>query len=495
MKKHLSEIITGSVTQIHGSADSTVTGFSSDSRQIASGNMFFAVKGEQTDGNKHIDSAVKNGASVVVSENNWTGYCPVTYLQVTDIFAYMAESSALFYDTNSPPIKMIGVTGTNGKTTTAHFINEVLKSLSIRTVFVGTIGIEICGELFHTDYTTPPAFEIHRLIRKGLDLGAEYFVMEVSSHALKFKRILNLKFDAAVFTNLTHEHREIHPTMDDYFQTKQRLFRMLKSDGFGMVNADDPYGKKILSGLSNLKLRDYGYDAQSIKIVDLKTDRTSGRQTISYESDGKTYRFDIPMPGSYNAYNALAAVATLSGMGFHRTEVHACFQSLPPVPGRMEWYEIDDFYAVIDFAHTPDGIEKLIQAVRSIRQDNGRVITIFGCPGSRDPSKRPLMGKIASDLSDYVIVTTDDIHHEEPDKIIAEIVKGILKSNFESITDRREAIARGLTMAKKGDYLIIAGRGHEKFQYVENLKVPFLDKNVLFEEAERLGFKIGNKKS
>lgn len=490
MQKRLAELISPSVKYIHGPTDVWITGFSSDSRQITTNNMFFAVKGEQTDGNKFITAAIKNGAGVIVSESQCLETIPAVYVQVDDIYQFMAESSAQFYDTYAPVLTMIGVTGTNGKTTTAFFINEILKSFSVKTVFIGTIGIEICGETFHTDYTTPPSYELHRILRKGLDLGASHVIMEVSSHALKYKRVWGLKFDAALFTNLTHEHREIHSTMEDYFQTKLKLFFMLKANGFGLINSDDEYGKQILSNIKDFELLDYGYHAKKIKITDLTFDTESRSQTISYETDGDRHVFAIPMIGTYNAYNALAAAETLFGLGFIRKQIHNAFRTIPPVTGRLERYDIGEFHILIDFAHTPDGIEKLIQAVRGIRKGNARIITVFGCPGSRDSSKRPLMGKIASEFSDHVIITTDDIHYEEPEAIIRDIVKGITMNNFETLVDRREAIARGLQIAKAGDFLVIAGRGHEKFQYVKDQKIPFLDKTVLFEEAQRLGLKI-----
>ncbi|MBL7958832.1 UDP-N-acetylmuramoyl-L-alanyl-D-glutamate--2,6-diaminopimelate ligase [bacterium] len=489
MKKNLSELLSVTVKQVHGKTDVWVTGFSSDSRQIASDNMFFAVKGEQTDGNKFIHDAIKNGASVIVSEDPLEKVFDAVYVQVADIYQFMAESSARFYNTIDPALTIIGVTGTNGKTTTAHFINEIIKSCSIKTIFIGTTGIEICGKVFHTDYTTPPAFELHRILREGIDLQASHVIMEVSSHALKYKRVWGLKFDAAVFTNLSHEHLEIHPSMEDYFQTKLKLFSMLKIGGVGLTNADDKYGKQIINECRSVKLYDYGHTADKIKLIQLASVEATRVQSIVYEIGGSQYNFNIPMIGAYNAYNALAAAETLAALKFDRKTIHDAFMSIPPVAGRLEWYDIGETKVIIDFAHTPDGLDKLIKAVRELRKNNAQIITIFGCPGSRDISKRPLMGKIAAELSDYVIVTTDDIHFENPDRIIMDIVKDLEKTNLETVTDRREAIARGLQIAKKGDFLLIAGRGHEKYQYVKDRKIPFLDKDVLFEEAEKAGLR------
>ena len=489
MTKKLSEILPKDFIKIEGSPDVDVTGFSSDSREIQPGYVFFAIRGEHSDGNRFIPSAISKGAVAVVSETPCLDHLGSVFIQAQDIYQFMAEISASFYGTAYTDLKVIGVTGTNGKTTTAFFINELLKSFGEKTIFIGTIGIEICGEKSHTDYTTPPAYEIHRIIKEGLDRRAAFLVMEVSSHALKFKRVWGMQFDVAIFTNLTHEHREIHPTMEDYFETKHQLFSMLKNDGIGIINADDPYGQKMLSQSNKANLIDYGYNAKNIKLISCTSSQDQS-QSIRYETQGSAFELRIPMVGSYNAYNALTGAEALSILGFERQRIRENFMFIPPVPGRLEWIEINEIRVLIDFAHTPDGLEKLIQTVRELRNDNARIITVFGCPGSRDPSKRPMMGRIATELSDHVIVTTDDIHHEKPDDIIRDIVNGISKTNYEEIVDRREAIARGLELSNKGDFLIVAGRGHEKFQYVGDQKVPFQDQTVVLEEAEKAGKKL-----
>ncbi len=479
------------IKHLHGAADISVNGLSADSRKITQNFLFFAVRGERADGNTFIPDAIKNGASVIVSENP----CPETlsgncaYVQVTDIHQSMAEISAGFYRTDHANLKYIGITGTNGKTTTASFIHRLLKAFSQKTVFIGTTGIEICGERLHSDYTTPPAYELHRFFRQGIDRGAQYVVMEVSSHALKYKRVWGLKFDAAVFTNLTLEHREIHPTMEDYFRTKLRLFSMLAPNGSALINADDPYGKKILETFDNHKnFFDYGYAATHARLMEIRSEDHT--QTVRYRRGNADHVFTVPMIGEYNAYNALAAGETLRLLGFDGARTDALFKDASAPDGRLEWIRIQDFNVLIDFAHTPDGLEKLLDAVSKARK-HGRLISIFGCPGSRDASKRPIMGEIASRLSDHVIVTTDDIHYEEPERIIADIVKGIKRNNFEVEVDRREAIRKGLQTARQGDWVVIAGRGHEKFQYVKDKRIPFLDKEIVVQEAEQLDLRVG----
>jgi UDP-N-acetylmuramoyl-L-alanyl-D-glutamate--2,6-diaminopimelate ligase len=486
----LNELLPHSSTikNIHGPMNTPVKGLSADSREIRNGFLFFAIQGQQADGNEFISTAVANGASVIVSENPRSEYLTCPYVQVTDIYKAMAQIAVQFYKTENSDLKFIGVTGTNGKTTTAFFINELLKSFSQKTVFISTIGIEICGTQFHTDYTTPPAYELHRFLREGMDSGARFVVMEVSSHALKYKRVLGLSYDLALFTNLTYEHREIHPTMEDYFDAKLQLFSQLKADGHALINADDPYGKQILEKFAaNRYFHDYGFSAQYARMLEIDVRAEDHNQLIRYRRDGAVHEFTLPMIGEYNACNALAALEALQLLGFDEARTIALFRDIPTPDGRFEWLRLKGFSVIIDFAHTPDGIEKLLNAVKGINNQNGRILTIFGCPGSRDATKRPLMGEAAVRLSDHVIVTTDDIHYEVPESIINDITKGLTQDNFEVILERRDAIRKGLQLAQPGDFVVIAGRGHEQFQYVRDRKIPFVDKDVVREEAKKMG--------
>jgi len=503
MTNKLSELVdkTPSISR-HCPREVSVSGIETDSRDIKPGYIFFALSGEQTDGNRFISKSIQNGAVAIVSErpyeeNKSQLHADSSYIQVEDIHRGLAEISAQYYGTYHLPLTVIGITGTNGKTTIATLIHKALRRLGRKTLFIGTTGFELNDEVIPTDFTTPPANKLHELLNRAAGCGVEFVIMEVSSHALKLKRVWGLRFDGAVFTNLTHEHREIHPTMDDYLASKRALFDMVKPGGFAIVNTDDSYGKQIFQHVrennaqlmqnGQILLIDYGRNAQTLKLTGMETDIAEGLQRVHFSQVDRPMSLSTSMLGEHNAYNALAAYGVLFQLGFKPGEIQMFFPSLPGVEGRFEWHRISDFNVLIDFAHTPDGLEKILKAIGELNKGVGKVITVFGCPGSRDPSKRPLMGGIAGRLSDWVIVTTDDIHYEEPEAIIRDIVRGIDQSHFETIVSRREAIAAGLQRARTGDWLLIAGRGHEKFQYVRDQKIPFLDKTVVMEEAEKMG--------
>lgn len=479
-----------------GNPQAVVSDITSDSREVAPGWTFFALRGEQTDGNRFLADALRRGATCVVYESPLAGNLQETYpdacfLQTSRIHALMASMSAWLYDTEFSPLVTIGITGTNGKTTVAALINHGLRQAGFKTIFIGTTGQEVAGRYYATDYTTPPSYVIHRLMREGLRAGATHLVMEVSSHAIKLKRVWGLLFDAAVFTNLTHEHQEIHPDMEDYFRTKAVLFDMLKPDGCGLVNADDPYGARLLSERrSTGVLWDFGKHAVHIRLKSSRIQYPTGSQQLELGIGGEDVWIASRLPGEYNAYNVAAAAGVLAALGWHGADLANVWTGFPGVEGRFNRYRVGAFEAVIDFAHTPDGLSKVLDAARAIVPVTSRIIALFGCPGSRDPSKRPLMGAIASEKADWVVVTTDDIHYEEPEAIVANIVDGIDKDNYEVVLDRREAIRAALSKARAGDAVILAGRGHEKYQYVKDQKVPFEDVRVLIEEAEKLGLSV-----
>ncbi|MCK6542758.1 UDP-N-acetylmuramoyl-L-alanyl-D-glutamate--2,6-diaminopimelate ligase [bacterium] len=499
MKKTLREILNNNalVRNVYGSTSLTVTGLCTDSRFAQKDNIFYAIRGTQKDGNKFIAHAIQKGASVIVSDELYAKvqFPPktrVTYVQVENLTQFMAESSASFYGTTNAPMAFIGITGTNGKTTTAKFINETLKALGHKTVFLGTTGFEVCGRIIPTDFTTPPAPMLHKYLREGMDKGATHVVMEVSSHALKLKRVWGLRFDAAVFTNLTHEHRELHASMDDYFSTKALLFSMLKPIGFAVINGDDDFSGGMRKSVpSGHRIVEYGKkNSATLRLEKIKFNPDSRLQTIVFVQDGKSAAIETRMIGEFNAYNALAAYGVLEGLGLDMAVGAEKFPTLPTVDGRFNWYKAGTFNVIIDFAHTPDGLEKLLQEVNRIKPQGRRLITVFGCPGSRDPSKRPMMGKIATTASEHTIITTDDIHHESPEAIIQDITRELSGTRHEIIIDRREAIRRSLQIAQEGDFVVIAGRGHERYQYVGDEKIPFYDRQVFMEEAQKIELKV-----
>ncbi len=474
-------------------ASVTVAGMTSDSREVRNNFLFFAQSGIHRDGNAFIRHAIAQGASAVVSERPFENSLAEQFPRVAlilskDVKESMATLSARFYGTDLGQMNVIGITGTNGKSTIAHFLNQIIRSYGIKTVLMGTIGIEIAGETVPTDYTTPPAYDIHRHLRTGSDAGAAWVIMEVSSHALKLKRVAGMTFDRAIFTNLTHEHREIHPTMDDYYETKSGLFRMLKTGGIAVINSDDPFGQKLIKDHSGrINIMDYGKNGGGSRIKNVCLDRDRMIQIIELDFQRQSYRLELGIPGLYNAFNACAAFTALQGFGFDPGALAESMRNIRPPEGRFCRYRADERHVVIDFAHTPDGLEKILTAVRELMMPGQMLIVLFGCPGDRDKTKRPLMGRIASQLADKVIVTSDDPHFEDPCQVIRDITVDTDPSKTRSITDRREAIQEALSVSRKGDWIVIAGRGHERFQYIRDDKILFHDKDVFFEEARKLG--------
>lgn len=487
MEKRLDQILSPSCTlqSLPTTGSIRVNGFQSDSRLVQPGQVFFSVSGGQTDGRRFIPQAIAAGAKAIVGAGTFDAallntYPDIAFVSSTHLMADMANLAASFYETTDGPCRLVGVTGTNGKTTTASLIYHVLRASGRKCFFIGTTGIEIGDLRLPTDYTTPPAFELHRLLHVAKTTGVTHGVMEVSSHGLKLERVHRLTFDVALFTNLTHEHAELHPSMDDYYFTKKKLFSMLKPEGCAIINTQDPYGQRLFDELSLAK-----------KIaVDIS--RTTQTDTIETSWNRHPLRLPSLLPGDYNRINQLLALETLKFLGVDHESLYHGWMTFDGVEGRFEWYTSPLLDVIIDFAHTPDGLEKLLQAARTVAR--GELVCIFGCPGSRDRTKRPMMGRIASRLADRVIVTTDDIHHESPEAIIRDIMEGVTGVNTESIVDRRSAIRRGLEYASGGHTLIIAGRGHERFQYVGDDKVPFLDRDVLMEEAASRDITLEKKK-
>lgn len=487
MEKSLSQILSPTCKLLSHPATGSVriTGFQSDSRLVQPGHVFFALMGDQTDGRRFIPGAIAAGATAIVCGQTldpvlFDAYPGTAFVVSADIMPDISNLASRFYETTDLPINLVGITGTNGKTTTASIIHHVLRASGRKCLFVGTTGIDMDDLRLPTDYTTPPAFELHRLLHDANGKNITHGVMEVSSHALKLERVRHLTFDAAMFTNLTHEHAEIHPSMEDYYISKKKLFAMLKPDGCAIVNIQDPYGRRLYDELSH----------PNKNAVDVTLMNSS--EMIEMPWDDQWVSLPMLLPGDYNRVNQCLALAALKHLGVDRKSLLHGWTTFTGIEGRFEWYISSQLDVIIDFAHTPDGLEKLLQTARTVAR--GQLICVFGCPGSRDRTKRPIMGNIASRLADHVIVTTDDIHHEAPDAIIRDILKGISSNNVESIIDRRSAIRRGVERASGGHTLVIAGRGHEKYQYVGDEKIPFLDRDVLFEEAAGSGIRLGKRK-
>lgn len=497
--KNLSALVksvSGSSELVNSSKlDPEITGLSADSREVRPGFLFFAIEGEQADGNRFVPEAINNGTVAIVSGKPAPKNLPddALYLQVDEIHRAAAEISAEFYDHTHRQFTLIGITGTNGKTTTASLIHQLLRSLDTRALFVGTTGIRIGDRTIHSDYTTPPPEVLHRLFSEAYEAGIRHAVMEVSSHGIALFRSHGLRFKAAVFTNLTHEHLELHADLEDYFATKASLFESLAPEGIALINSDDPYGKRLLGIHENdPRFFTYGRSAGDFALRAYRFLHEKKTSLLEYTSGGRVRHAACGLVGFHNGYNSLAAVATVSKMGFDPDRIDTALAETTGIEGRFDWFEKNGINVVVDFAHSPDALQQLLESVGRLRTDLGlnqsRIVLVFGCPGNRDPSKRPAMGLIAANNADFVFVTSDDPHYEEPAAIVAAIQAGIPANAADRINidpDRRSAIRKALVFAKKTDFVVVAGRGHQRYQYVRDEKVPFNDREEILKILEQ----------
>ncbi|RMF99841.1 MAG: UDP-N-acetylmuramoyl-L-alanyl-D-glutamate--2,6-diaminopimelate ligase [Nitrospirae bacterium] len=459
--------------------DPVVTGLKADSRKVRKGDVFFAIKGEHHDGLAFAEDALKKGAVAVVSERPVETEKGRVYV-VDDIHLRMAEIADRFYGHPSGSMHLVGVTGTNGKTTVTYLIREMLEHCGKRAGLLGTIKY-ITGDVERpASLTTPDAVEFQKALREMIDSGLNYAAVEVSSHALSLRRVDFTDFEVSVFTNLSRDHLDFHHHMEDYFRAKARLFGELTKKT-SVINGDDPAGKRLIaiSEESGLEVVTYGLgEKNSLKATGLKT----GGEGASFVMCYKDLKVEIntPMIGKPNVYNALAATAAALSLGVEMDVIKGVLESFNGVPGRMEVVSREDgFLSIVDYAHTPDALEKVLIAAREVVP--GRVILVFGCGGNRDRGKRPEMGRIAEELSDLQIVTSDNPRYENPDVIIGDILGGMRGGNVIVVPDRREAIYRATELAKAGDLVMVAGKGHENYQEIEGVRYPFSDREVLID--------------
>ena len=462
--------------------DIKLTGIAYDSRNIMPGNVFVCIKGFETDGHKFAASAAKNGAALIVAEDEIDVDVPVWY--VKDSRKTIAEMACKYYDNPSKKFKLIGVTGTNGKTTITYLIKSIIETAGMRIGVIGTNQNIIGDKVLVTQSTTPTtpnALELQQLFSEMADSDAECVVMEVSSHALDLDRVHGCHFNVGVFTNLTRDHLDFHKTMENYLAAKSKLFDISDS---GVVNFDDDGGKKIAAnapcGILKVGLGD-GCDltAKNISITARGTD-------FDVEYEGKTYPVHIAIPGKFSVYNAICAFGAAILMGIDIPTIIEGLKNATGVMGRVEVVPTDtDYTVIIDYAHTPDGLENIISTVKDFAK--GRVITLFGCGGDRDNTKRAIMGEIAGKLSDFSIITSDNPRTEDPVKIVNQIEEGMKKTDGEYtvIVDRREAIAWALDNAKKDDVIILAGKGQETYQIIGKEKFDFDERVVVYKHLNK----------
>jgi UDP-N-acetylmuramoyl-L-alanyl-D-glutamate--2,6-diaminopimelate ligase len=485
IKMRLTELIDGLDTLVV-TGDAEVQGLSSDSRTLRKGDLFFAIKGEHHEGRSFISDAIARGAVAVVTDTPLEDSLSVPLVVVRDIHEAIAFISDRFYGHPSSELKVIGVTGTNGKTTTSSLLCHILTAAGYKTGLIGTVRYMIRDNNKTIEvkklppHTTPDAIHWQGLLRMMRDHNVKMVVSEVSSHALSLKRVDYTEFYLSIFTNLSRDHLDFHGDMESYYQSKMRLFREL-THSVAIFNTDDPYCQRAagepLPTRLNIITCGTSEDADfRVSDICLKEDGIE----FCIKTPAEEIRLQSELVGMPNVYNiALAVVAALQ-MEIKQSVIQKAIREFQPVEGRLQMIKMgQDFSVVIDYAHTPDALQNAILAMRPLTK--GRLITVFGCGGNRDRGKRPLMGEIATELSDLVIVTSDNPRNEPPAEIIKDIVKGIKKKNYMIIEDRREAIFKAVSIASSGDMVIVAGKGHEEYQEIEGVKYPFSDRATVVE--------------
>ncbi|MBE7034781.1 MAG: UDP-N-acetylmuramoyl-L-alanyl-D-glutamate--2,6-diaminopimelate ligase [Ruminococcaceae bacterium] len=478
----LSQVLAGVPLCHELSTDIEIHGIAYDSRRVKPGYLFVCITGYQTDGHQYIESAIENGAVAVLVQNE-VSTCPIPVIQTEDTRKALALVAANFYDHPEKKLRLIGVTGTNGKTTVTTLIKSILEFFGKKVGLIGTNANMIGSTTLPTERTTPESLELFELFAQMVEAETEYVIMEVSSHSLFMHRVYGLLYDVAAFTNLTQDHLDFHKTMENYYLAKRMLFDVCKQ---AVVNIDDEAGKRIASEVTCPAIS-YAIDNPADFTADEL--RISPRGTIfNLTTDGKTLPIRLGIPGKFSVYNALAAFSTCVALGFDPKTIPDALLVAKGVCGRAEtvYTPKTDYTVIIDYAHTPDGLENIIKTVREFAQ--GRVVTLFGCGGDRDPIKRPIMGEVAGRLSDACIITSDNPRTEEPMSIIRQIEEGMKKTNcsYTVIENRREAILHALTTAQPNDCIILAGKGHETYQIIGTEKRHFDEREVIAEILKSL---------
>ena len=460
-------------------AEFEIEGIEFDSRNIKNNYVFVAMTGSLVDGHNYIDTAIEKGAKMIIVEKKDIKLEEdITYVYVENIRKNLGIIASNYYNWPQNKIKIIGVTGTNGKTTSTYILENILENTSR----IGTTGHRILDINKETTNTTPESIDLIKLLEKKKKKGVEYFIMEVSSHALEIGRVEMLQFDSVIYTNLTQDHLDFHETMENYFQAKNKIFSKLRDDSSSaIVNADDFYGIRILQENKSRKNNFMSYSitdkASDIYGEVLEYNNFGMKIKIVYEN--KEYRFNSKLVGNYNLSNILSCVGVLVKLGIEMNDIIEKIQKIESVPGRFQLIENDKrIRVVVDFAHTEDGLINVLQTLKEMTKN--KVITIFGAGGDRDKAKRKKMGIAATKYSDYIIITSDNPRNENPIDIINEIESGVKEVNFpkekyETIVDREQAIARGIELSRENDSLLIAGKGHEKYQIIGNEKLHFDD--------------------
>jgi UDP-N-acetylmuramoyl-L-alanyl-D-glutamate--2,6-diaminopimelate ligase len=453
-----------------------------DSRKAKPGSVFLALKGVNADGHEFIEKATKEGAQIIVCEHIAVQVEGILYIVVKNSHYALGLMACNFYEHPSKELKLVGVTGTNGKTTVATLLYKLFRAMNQHVGLISTVENRIDERVLESTHTTPDAVSLNRLLADMRDAGCDYVFMEVSSHAADQDRIAGLDFDGAVFTNITHDHLDYHGTFQNYIYAKKKFFDQLPAHAFALVNSDD---KRAMVMLQNTNAKKYSFSLKSMSDFKAKILENS-MDGLLLEIDGK--ELHSRLVGDFNAYNLLAVYGTALLLGEEKEELLKYVSNLTAAEGRFDYVRNNttEISGIVDYAHTPDALEKVLLTLQKLRE-NGRVITVVGCGGDRDKTKRPLMAKIACNYSEMALFTSDNPRTESAEVILAEMESGIpanAKSKVLIIPDRRQAIKAACRLAQRGDIVLVAGKGHEKYQEINGVKNPFDDKEELLQALE-----------
>jgi len=469
------------IRQLIGTLDRTVESIAYDSRRVQKNSLFVALRGEKNDGHEFIGQAIDKGAAVIVAERE-EKHPRATCVVVENTRSALADLAATFYGRPAQRLKLAAVTGTNGKTTTTFLIKHICEKAGLRCGLIGTVRYEIGERILPAIRTTPESLDVQELLAQIANAGCRAAALEVSSHALAQERTRALEWDVAVFTNLTQDHLDFHGTMENYFESKMKLFTQLaqqqqKRKPVAVVNIDDRYGEQLLAKIDkSTSVVTFGMGVRAdFRASNYRMDFSG----TSYQLDarGKSYLVRLPLIGRFNVANSMAALAAANALGLKLREAVLSLGKSPQVPGRLEMVPAKrQFQVFVDYAHTPDALLNVLKTLRELGPR--RLVVVFGCGGDRDRQKRPLMGAVVDRHADYAIVTSDNPRKEDPAAIIAEVEKGFRSNHYEKIVDRTKAIARAIELAQSRDIVLIAGKGHETYQEFADHTVPFDDIQV-----------------
>ncbi|MDR0822349.1 MAG: UDP-N-acetylmuramoyl-L-alanyl-D-glutamate--2,6-diaminopimelate ligase [Endomicrobium sp.] len=471
--------------EFFGDDNDEILGISYDSRQIGAGFAFFALNGHFTDGKNFIYQAVEKGAKLIISDKKQD--IDISQIVVKDVFAFMSPFSAKFYRNPDKELTIIAVTGTNGKTSITYMVEHILYSAEKKCGVIGTINYRYADKTIEASNTTPQSADLYKIMREMADSGVQYLIMEVSSHSLALGRVNGIEFDIAAFTNLTQDHLDFHKDMESYFEAKASLFKNLglindkKNKKYAVLNTDDHYGKRLSKINANIEIKTYAVNETraDFKAENININKSGSSFDLSLGQD--KFHINIENIGLHNIYNVLAAIGISSCCGIATENIIDALQKAKAAPGRLEKVNTKalGFEVLVDYAHTDDALKNVLSALKQVKHN--RILTVFGCGGDRDRTKRPIMGKTAVEMSDFVFVTSDNPRTEDANLIILDIELGIKRSglnNYKVIPDRETAIKEAVMSADKDDIILIAGKGHENYQILGTKKIHFDDREI-----------------